>query len=515
MTKVPWCKCIRIKLAQVVAASGKPAVLWLFSLNTTGGDLMKDIFSILRNGFVRKDVSEEPLPDDGTKEEKQEEEPECRKTFEHQAFEAMGRIYQNMDQKAKPSDRILVMLQEIMDFYQADWAGIISLDLSVQVWTPYMWISMRTGVMGWTRIQPIEYSESFDRWVACFQEMKELIINDREEIRESEPEEYENYVRLNASAVMAYPFNKKQKGFLLVRNQKQHIDRPELLKQCCPILVAEMNEESIMKQVSELPKPTLFDLDVFPEDSDIPVADVVVGMFGDPCVKTRNGMISLSKNHSPIAWRLFSYLLLNQGKVLSRDSLIEAIGRDAEVSDPARNLRDHIYNFRSLFREISEEEIIENVRGVGYRIGKNISIVRDYEMFDRYLEHAKQATTNFSRMQCLETAVRLYKGKFFAEENDDPHITDAATKYHIRYLTAMEELLRTLFEAGDYDKVQKYAGMALKYESGKMEFYYWLILALKKCNLDQRAMDIDAQAENNLDEEEYHDLCVALKIQIR
>ena len=202
-------------------------------------------------------------------------------------------------------------------------------------------------------------------------------------------------------------------------------------------------------------------------------------------------------------------------KLVAKEKMMEAIDRDAKVTNPERNLRDHIYNLRSFFRMITDEEIIENIRGKGYRINPDVSIITDYEVFDRYIEYARKATTNVSRIQCLETAVKLYKGRFFETEYDDPSIADQARAYDTSYLQAMEDLLRALFEARDYDKVQKYAGIGLKYDPTKVAFYYWMILAQKRNKQEKEAEDMQIMAENNLDSRSLKELQIALKIQIR
>ncbi len=476
---------------------------------------MKDLWSLfkrdsLRNISEKDQLHQQTLPGTGVIEEV-EKEP----SFEHQAFLTMDRIYTKMENEDDPSKAILLTLREIMEFYHADWAGIVYLDLPIQVWTPYMWISERTGEMGWTRIQKYEYSETFMRWVQCFNDRKPLIMCDREKIKETAPDEYENYLRLNAHAVMAYPFDKKQKGFLLVRNQKMYMDRADLLKHCVPVIVAAMNERALLERTRELSRPSLFDQDYSMEDQEVKTADMIVGMFGEPWVKMVGGAISFSQNRSPIAWRLFTRLMLSRGTIASKEKMMEAIDRDDKVTNPERNLRDHIYNLRSFFRMITDEDIIENVRGKGYQINPSFSIITDYEVFDRYLEHAKKATTNFSRIQCLETAVKLYKGRFFENEYDDPSIVDQARSYDVKYLQALIDLLRSLFEAGDYDKVQKYAGTGLKYDPGNAAFYYWMILALKRNNQEKEAESFRIMAEDNLDEEGLKELQIGLKIQIR
>ncbi|MBH25525.1 MAG: DNA-binding response regulator [Myxococcales bacterium] len=69
---------------------------------------------------------------------------------------------------------------------------------------------------------------------------------------------------------------------------------------------------------------------------------------------------------TPIEYRLLVCLLRAQGKVFTREELLDGIwGRDAEVQD--RTVDVHIMRLREKLQ--SAGEFVETVRGVGYRLG--------------------------------------------------------------------------------------------------------------------------------------------------
>lgn len=78
-----------------------------------------------------------------------------------------------------------------------------------------------------------------------------------------------------------------------------------------------------------------------------------------------NNEISLTKTE----YAILKQLLLNCNQVLTKSKLLELISIDTEDCDE-NSLRVHISNLRKKIREYSNEEYIEAIWGVGFRIKK-------------------------------------------------------------------------------------------------------------------------------------------------
>lgn len=78
-------------------------------------------------------------------------------------------------------------------------------------------------------------------------------------------------------------------------------------------------------------------------------------------VTCKDGPIMLT----PSEFKLLHALALNRGKVLTRDSLIEHVQGEG-VSVVGRTVDTHVFGLRKKLGECSE--VIETVRGVGYRV---------------------------------------------------------------------------------------------------------------------------------------------------
>ena len=115
-------------------------------------------------------------------------------------------------------------------FYESDWCGILLFDLDIGVWVPYWWYNVKEGEMADTGFYEFEFSDEFKRWVTALKAGDSIIIDDVESLRETSPEEYENYRRLKADAIIGIPFWKRPTGFLVVRNPKKYRFNSNMLR---------------------------------------------------------------------------------------------------------------------------------------------------------------------------------------------------------------------------------------------------------------------------------------------
>ena len=80
-------------------------------------------------------------------------------------------------------------------------------------------------------------------------------------------------------------------------------------------------------------------------------------------LSNKNGTIQLS----PREFKIVDILLLNRDKVIPREMLMDRVwGIDGDIT--TNNLDAHIKLLRKKIAQITSEEIIKTVRGVGYKI---------------------------------------------------------------------------------------------------------------------------------------------------
>ena len=81
----------------------------------------------------------------------------------------------------------------VCEFYDADFCGVLDVDLDVGVWTPEMWYDREYGPMHTTLFNEYEYSEHFYSWVQALRTGQPIIIPDVEEVKDLHPDEYRGY----------------------------------------------------------------------------------------------------------------------------------------------------------------------------------------------------------------------------------------------------------------------------------------------------------------------------------
>ena len=143
-------------------------------------------------------------------------------------------------------------LQALCEFYDADWSGIVDADLQLGVWTPIWWYNADKKGMTETRLYSVDISEGFGRWEDALNQGKSISVLDVEDIKSTNLIEYEQYRRMEVSSVLGAPYQKRSKGFLIVRNPKRfrkHISFLEVLTYVVASEVASEHKEKVLKSL--------------------------------------------------------------------------------------------------------------------------------------------------------------------------------------------------------------------------------------------------------------------------
>ena len=81
-----------------------------------------------------------------------------------------------------------------------------------------------------------------------------------------------------------------------------------------------------------------------------------------------------------------------------------------------------------------------------------------------------------------------------------------SSKYHLRYIGAVNELLKQLNVLHSYDLLNQYATKSLSIAPENTRGYYWLIRSLKEQGLEELASNELHQAKQHLTEDKYGEL---------
>ena len=393
-----------------------------------------------------------------------------------------------------PKDTAQRILEAACKFYNADWCGLIQVDLDLRLWTPFWWHN--TGAEDKTTIltEEFESADFLDRWVLAVRKNLPMVVPDATIVKDSHPTEYNLYQRLGIKSVMAVSLEPRPIALLAVRNPKRYLHQTSMLRVLAYVLLASYNEQKMLNRLQMVCVPAAIKNNT----------DIYISLFGQLQISTSNGTLKESDYNSPRISQLLTYLLISSEKAHSSLEIAQALWPD-DSTNPAKNMRNLIYRLRQTFGLISDEELIVSTAS-GYQFNPKIHIITDYQQFDEFIRLASAASSIINRVELLKSAIDLYNGKILSSAEGEHWLIQFATKYHIAYIGAANELLKQLGSLHSYDLLNQYAMKSLTIAPENSRGYYWLIRSLKAQGMNELAANEHRLARQNLTDGEYHDL---------
>lgn len=395
---------------------------------------------------------------------------------------------------AAPKDTAQRILEAACKFYNADWCGLIQVDLDLRLWTPFWWHN--TGVEDKTTIltEEFESADFLDRWVLAVRKNLPMVVPDTTVVKDSHPTEYNLYQRLGIKSVMAVSLEPRPIALLAIRNPKRYLHQTSMLRVLAYVLLASYNEQKMLNRLQMVCIPTTIKNNT----------DIYISLFGQLQISTSSGTLKESDYNSPRISQLLTYLLISSEKAHSSLEIAQALWPD-DSTNPAKNMRNLIYRLRQTFGLISDAELIVSTAS-GYQFNPKIHIITDYQQFDEFIRSASAASSIINRVELLKSAIDLYNGKILSSAEGEHWLIQFATKYHIAYIGAVNELLKQLDSLHSYDLLNQYAMRSLTIAPENTRGYYWLIRSLKSQGMNELAANEHRLARQNLTDMEYHDL---------
>lgn len=393
-----------------------------------------------------------------------------------------------------PKDTAQRILEAACKFYDADWCGLIQVDLDLRLWTPFWWHN--TGAEDKTTIltEEFESADFLDRWVLAVRKNLPMVVPDTTIVKDSHPTEYNLYQRLGIKSVMAVSLEPRPIALLAVRNPKRYLHQTSMLRVLAYVLLASYDEQKMLNRLQMVCVPATIKNNT----------DIYISLFGQLQISTSNGTLKESDYNSPRISQLLTYLLISSEKAHSSLEIAQALWPD-DSTNPAKNMRNLIYRLRQTFGLISDEELIVSTAS-GYQFNPEIHIITDYQRFDEFIRLASAASSIINRVELLKSAIDLYNGKILSSAEGEHWLIQFATKYHIAYIGAVNELLKQLGSLHSYDLLNQYAMKSLTIAPENSRGYYWLISSLKAQGMNELAANEHRLARQNLTDGEYHDL---------
>ena len=447
--------------------------------------------NFLTSLFGRAEKKEEPLqPVSGLLQEYDED--YIRYCIELEQI--VSALEENLHTSDDPKEIALQTLKVACSFYGGNWAGILEVDLDLDVWNPLWWFSVSGRDKTMELFREVELAKYMPNWVKALHDGKPIIVPNVKSVHKEHPEEYAVYKRLLVDAVIGVPFGPNPMGFLAIRNPTRHINRPSMMS----ILAYVLHRAMAQQKTIDSSKLTL-SADEIQSDRDI-----IINFFGSMEIQTSQGVLKERDFNSPKSSRVATYLLLNRKSAHAAWEIVEALWPDdpEKMDTLTTYIRGYIHTFRKAFSLISEYPLIETAAN-GYQINHDFHIMTDLEKFDLLWEQAQHSVSTTHKVDLLKQAVALYRGHVFENACDEHWVIGTVTHYKTRYIGIVNELLSTLMAAGDYVGVQRYATRAIELTPENIKAYYWLVHAMLKLDCLDLAKNEIAHARKNLTNEEF------------
>ena len=118
-----------------------------------------------------------------------------------------------------PEEVARQILKAACKFYDADWCGLIQVDLDLKIWTPFWWYNDSSEDKTTILTEEFESAEFLDRWVQAVRHGKPMIVPDAEEVKNTYPAEYNLYQRLGIRSVLGASLEPRPVALLAARNR--------------------------------------------------------------------------------------------------------------------------------------------------------------------------------------------------------------------------------------------------------------------------------------------------------
>lgn len=349
--------------------------------------------------------------------------------FENSMNDLESQLYY---QHLSPKEVAQQVLKATCQFYDADWCGLIQVDLDLNLWTPFWWFN--AGATDKTMLLTEEYesAEFLDRWVQTVRKGIPMVVPDAEATKEAYPAEYNLYQRLGIRSVIAVSLEPRPVALLAVRNPKRYIQQTSMLRILAYVLLASYNEQKMLNRLQMAYIPTSIQSS----------KDIYVSLFGELSISTSKGVLKEADFSSPSINRLISYLLISRKNAISPQEITQTLWPD-DSDNPAKNVKGLVYRLRQKFSIISDEPLVLSSAS-GYQLNPELHIMTDYQRFDELVSSAVRASSVINKVDILKNALDLYHGKVLSSADGEHWLIQFSTKYHLSYMGAVSELLKQL-----------------------------------------------------------------------
>ena len=424
--------------------------------------------------------------------------------FRKEVMRQFEYFYQYMHGDRKEPDDAETIIKRSIDFFDADWIGLIDFDLEVGAWSTRCFYNKRTGSSTETLIEDAESAEQAKRWVQAIRGGKPIVIEDIEDIREEAPEEYAMYKRLHVQSVLGVPYRNCGSGLMVVRNPKRFKSCYTALNIIAYIvtneIIAKQRRDNIFRKQSEH-EPTSYET-------------VRIDLLNGVKVASKELFFDEGDMKSEALRFLIAFLACNMGKYFPAEYLNTKYEGEKDVS-----WADLIYKFRMKWKNARnlDDDGLQLILTTekGYGINPALQVIVDVILAEELMRAIDDASDRLAKIELLRKFHALFQGEFMGTTfTRNSFIRENRLHYKLKYIEKMEVLMKLLIEQGDYTGAAGYCNDILKVYPDCVDIHFWRIVALYKQGYIDSVREIDENLRELLDERTYSILCRRLQLEL-
>lgn len=302
---------------------------------------------------------------------------------------------------------IMEAIKTACEFYQAEWAGILIVDVETEAWAPMVCYNRITGKMESRYTKEIEAFEGFGRWLSAFHDGQPLVVPVTSVIREEFPKEFQHYQRLDVQSLIGTPFGEKLTGFFVVKNPTRYKTYPDMAKMLAFVSMTTFYLQEYQESMAELETN---------QDDSADEHTIRINLLCLPEVCVGSRKLDMRVYASVNAWKVITFLAL-KGKPVPGSTLIEHIW--PKVKDPAdtNTLRSSLYQMRSKFQFLCPN-IVSNYEK-GYWFNTDFRVEVDTDLAESLWRKAASEKNHAAKITDLKQAADLFRGYLCDNKLDD------------------------------------------------------------------------------------------------
>lgn len=240
---------------------------------------------------------------------------------------------------------------------------------------------------------------------------------------------------------------------------------------------------------------------------------IKIKMFHSFRIQYKDEDINVTKILGMQLVNLFQLLMLNVGKDVSREDLMEILYPESE--DPRNVLKFSVFRLRKALKEIpafADLDIIQTTRN-GYRITDSIQFDCDFQRFEKLLKQIENCNESFDgkEVEYGKELISIYDGHLYLTTNASLRVGQICEWYRSKFASCIVVLCRSLLSKEKFQDMLELDYSAIIKEPFYEGLHYYYMKALIETRDYHKAL----QYYDDINEAFYKELGIGLSVRFK